>query len=80
MLLYRFNKAISCILCDTLTSLQYSLLQTAIETCQKKTMCQFVAAPKSLEGNPCPDVRRIISFAYKCRPCKYSHRLCLALN
>lgn len=54
-----------------LTYLQYSLLQTAIETCQKKTMCQFVAAPKSLDGNPCPDVRRLIYFAYKCRPCKF---------
>lgn len=37
-------------------------------------MCQFIAAPKSLEGNPCPDVRRLISFAYKCRPCKFSFR------
>ncbi|KAJ6634771.1 Protein eva-1 like C, partial [Pseudolycoriella hygida] len=58
-------------ICQLPETSKYSLLQTAIETCQKKTMCQFVAAPKSLEGNPCPDVRRLISYAYKCRPYEF---------
>ncbi|XP_037050211.1 uncharacterized protein LOC119084366 [Bradysia coprophila] len=61
--------------CQVPETHKYSLLQTAIETCQKKTMCQFVAAPKSLEGNPCPDVRRLIYFAYKCRPYEFRSKV-----
>ncbi|KAG4071359.1 hypothetical protein HA402_004063 [Bradysia odoriphaga] len=61
--------------CEVPETHKYSLLQTAIETCQKKTMCQFVAAPKSLEGNPCPDVRRLIYFAYKCRPYEFRSKV-----
>lgn len=49
---------------------QYSLLQTAIEACQKKTHCKFLPAPKSFGGSPCPGIRKIIEYAYKCRPCK----------
>lgn len=55
---------------------QYSLLQTAIEACQKKTHCKFLPAPKSFGGNPCPGIRKVVEYAYKCRPCKY----CVALK
>lgn len=62
-------------ICQVTDNHKYSLLQTAIETCQKKTMCQFVAAPKSPEGKPCPNVRRLIYFAYKCRPYEFRSKV-----
>lgn len=49
---------------------QYSLLQTAIEACQKKTKCKFIPAPKSFGGGSCPGSRKVIEYTYKCRPCK----------
>ncbi|XP_055301870.1 uncharacterized protein LOC129568237 [Sitodiplosis mosellana] len=56
-------------------ALQYSLLQTAIEACQKKTHCKFLPAPKSFGGNPCPGVRKIIEYAYKCRPYEFRSKV-----
>ncbi|XP_031633868.1 uncharacterized protein LOC116347430 [Contarinia nasturtii] len=56
-------------------ALQYSLLQTAIEACQKKTHCKFLPAPKSFGGNPCPGIRKIIEYAYKCRPYEFRSKV-----
>ncbi|XP_075215039.1 protein eva-1 homolog C-like [Lycorma delicatula] len=47
--------------------LQYSLLQTVVEACQKKRSCRFQATP-----NPsCPGSRHYIEVAYKCRPYEF---------
>lgn len=59
---------------NNIIRIQYSLLQTAIEACQKRTQCKFYPEPKSFGGNPCPGIRKIVEYAYKCRPCKY-HRI-----
>lgn len=51
--------------------LQYALLQTVVESCQKKRHCKFLSSPKTFKGDPCPGFRKFIEVAYKCRPCKY---------
>lgn len=50
--------------------LQYALLQTVVESCQKKRHCKFLSSPKTFKGDPCPGFRKFIEVAYKCRPCK----------
>lgn len=54
-----------------LLSFQYSLLQTVVETCQKKRRCRFLSSPKTFGGDPCPGHRKFIEVAYKCRPSKF---------
>jgi hypothetical protein len=54
----------------TFFQLQYSLLQTVVEACQKKRHCKFIAAQKALQTDPCPAVRKFVEVSYKCRPCK----------
>lgn len=53
-----------------LFTLQYSLLQTVVEACQKKRRCRFLSSPKTFGGDPCPGHRKFIEVAYKCRPGK----------
>lgn len=50
---------------------QYSLLQTASETCQKKRHCKFTASARAFGGDPCPGVKKFVEVAFKCRPCEY---------
>lgn len=57
---------------------QYSLLQTVVEACQKKRLCQFQTSPRTFGNDPCPGVRKWVEVAYKCRPCKYSAHLHLS--
>lgn len=57
---------------SSLLSLQYSLLQTVVEACQKKRRCRFLSSPKTFGGDPCPGHRKFIEVAYKCRPSEYS--------
>ncbi|XP_037965078.2 uncharacterized protein LOC105383162 [Plutella xylostella] len=49
-------------------SMQYSLLQTVVEACQKKPQCQFSTRPKPGLMDPCPHARKFVEVAYKCRP------------
>lgn len=53
---------------------QYSLLQTASETCQKKRHCKFTASARAFGGDPCPGVKKFVEVAFKCRPCKYTNQ------
>jgi hypothetical protein len=56
---------------DLNDGVQYSLLQTVVEACQKKRQCKFQTSPKTFGGDPCPGVRKYVEVAYKCRPCEY---------
>ena len=64
LIMYDINKF------STIYFLQYSLLQTVVEACQKKRHCKFLASPRTFGGDPCPGLRKFIEVAYKCRPCK----------
>uniref|UniRef100_A0A1Y1N8I5 SUEL-type lectin domain-containing protein n=1 Tax=Photinus pyralis TaxID=7054 RepID=A0A1Y1N8I5_PHOPY len=56
-------------------ALQYSLLQTVVEVCQKKRQCKFKSSPKTFGGNPCPGVRKYVEVAYKCRPYEFRSKV-----
>lgn len=57
-------------------SLQYALLQTVVDACQKKRHCKFAANSKThTAGDPCSGIRKFVEIAYKCRPCKYASSL-----
>lgn len=56
-------------------ALQYSLLQTVVEACQKKRHCKFTATPKSIAGDPCPGIRKFVEIAYKCRPYEFRSKV-----
>ncbi|XP_065155934.1 protein eva-1-like isoform X2 [Atheta coriaria] len=56
-------------------ALQYSLLQTVVEACQKKSTCQFHASPATFDGDPCPGERKYVEVAYKCRPYEFRSRV-----
>ncbi|XP_018578881.1 protein eva-1 homolog C isoform X5 [Anoplophora glabripennis] len=54
---------------------RYSLLQTVVETCQKKRQCKFQPNPKTFGGDPCPGVRKYVEVAYKCRPYEFRSKV-----
>ncbi|XP_076658066.1 uncharacterized protein LOC143362102 isoform X1 [Halictus rubicundus] len=56
-------------------SLQYSLLQTVVEVCQKKRQCKFNTSPKTFEGDPCPGLPKYIEVAYQCRPYEFRSKV-----
>ncbi|XP_015430090.1 PREDICTED: protein eva-1 homolog C-like, partial [Dufourea novaeangliae] len=55
--------------------LQYSLLQTVVEVCQKKRQCKFNTSPKTFQGDPCPGLPKYIEVAYKCRPYEFRSKV-----
>ncbi|XP_058056105.1 protein eva-1-like [Anopheles bellator] len=57
--------------CTPLYVLQYSILQTIVETCQKKRRCRLHAAPKIFETSPCPGIHRLVEVNHKCRPFEF---------
>ncbi|CAD7093109.1 unnamed protein product [Hermetia illucens] len=61
--------------CSWPNALQYALLQTVVEACQKKRHCKFAAPSKSVTGDPCPGVRKFIEIAYKCRPYEFRSKV-----
>ncbi|XP_076245270.1 uncharacterized protein LOC143185865 [Calliopsis andreniformis] len=56
-------------------SLQYSLLQTVVEVCQKKRQCKFNTSPDTFQGDPCPGLPKYIEVAYKCRPYEFRSKV-----
>ncbi|XP_063534099.1 uncharacterized protein LOC134744276 isoform X2 [Cydia strobilella] len=52
-------------------TMQYSLLQTVVEACQKKKNCQFSTALMAGSPDPCPKARKFVRVAYKCRPYEF---------
>ncbi|XP_059483979.1 protein eva-1 isoform X4 [Neocloeon triangulifer] len=62
-------------LCVWPHALQYSLLQTVVEACQKKRNCKFHTSPKSYGGDPCPSSRKAVKVAYKCRPYEFRSKV-----
>ncbi|XP_055638019.1 protein eva-1-like isoform X2 [Toxorhynchites rutilus septentrionalis] len=61
--------------CTWPNALQYSLLQTVVEACQKKRHCKFLASPKTFGGDPCPGHRKFVEVAYKCRPYEFRSKI-----
>ncbi|XP_050090331.1 protein eva-1 isoform X2 [Anopheles aquasalis] len=61
--------------CTWPNALQYSLLQTVVEACQKKSHCKFLASPKTFGGDPCPGQRKFVEVAYKCRPYEFRSKI-----
>ncbi|XP_072932130.1 protein eva-1 homolog C-like isoform X2 [Epargyreus clarus] len=55
-------------------SMQYSLLQTVVEACQKKPNCVFSTKSKPGLVDPCPLARKFVEVAYKCRPYEFRSR------
>ncbi|XP_049869112.1 protein eva-1-like [Pectinophora gossypiella] len=55
-------------------SMQYSLLQTVVEACQKKPSCKFSTKPKPGLVDPCPFARKFVEVAYRCRPYEFRSR------
>ncbi|CAG5031976.1 unnamed protein product [Parnassius apollo] len=55
-------------------SMQYSLLQTVVEACQKKPQCKFSTKSKPGLVDPCPFARKFVEVAYKCRPYEFRSR------
>ncbi|CAK1595935.1 unnamed protein product [Parnassius mnemosyne] len=55
-------------------SMQYSLLQTVVEACQKKPQCKFSTKSKPGSVDPCPFARKFVEVAYKCRPYEFRSR------
>ncbi|KAL4709906.1 hypothetical protein ACJJTC_003869 [Scirpophaga incertulas] len=57
-------------------TMQYSLLQTVVEACQKKPHCRFSTKPKPGLEDPCPRTRKFVDVAFKCRPYEFRSRTC----
>ncbi|XP_048512336.1 protein eva-1 homolog C-like isoform X5 [Athalia rosae] len=56
-------------------ALEYSLLQTVVEACQKKRQCKFNTSPETFQGDPCPGLPKYIEIAYKCRPYEFRSKI-----
>ncbi|XP_037897733.1 uncharacterized protein LOC119642613 isoform X3 [Glossina fuscipes] len=64
--------ALSCVV----SGLQYALLQTVVDSCQKKRHCKFSANSKpSAIGNQCAGIRKFVEIAYKCRPYEFRSKV-----
>ncbi|XP_063708966.1 protein eva-1-like [Culicoides brevitarsis] len=61
--------------CNWPRAIQYSLLQTVVESCQKKQHCRFNAPPRTFGGDPCPGKERYIEIVYKCRPYEFRKKV-----
>ncbi|XP_037813038.1 protein eva-1-like isoform X2 [Lucilia sericata] len=60
----------------TVSGLQYTLLQTVVDACQKKRHCKFSANSKPLaSGDPCAGIRKFVEIAYKCRPYEFRSKV-----
>ncbi|XP_075147091.1 uncharacterized protein LOC142221302 isoform X2 [Haematobia irritans] len=60
----------------TVSGLQYALLQTVVDACQKKRHCKFSANSKPLaSGDPCAGIRKFVEIAYKCRPYEFRSKV-----
>uniref|UniRef100_A0A182VQ45 SUEL-type lectin domain-containing protein n=1 Tax=Anopheles minimus TaxID=112268 RepID=A0A182VQ45_9DIPT len=57
--------------CTPLYVLQYSILQTVVEACQKKRRCRIQATPKNFATAPCPGIHRMVEVNHKCRPFEF---------
>lgn len=57
--------------CPLPSSLQYSLLQTAIEKCQKKRHCKLIPSSTSYGTDPCPSKPKHLHVIYTCRPYEF---------
>ncbi|XP_022214359.2 protein eva-1 homolog C-like isoform X3 [Drosophila obscura] len=60
----------------TVSGLQYALLQTVVDACQKKRHCKFAANSKThTTGDPCSGIRKFVEIAYKCRPYEFRSKV-----
>ncbi|XP_034661608.1 uncharacterized protein LOC117897080 isoform X2 [Drosophila subobscura] len=60
----------------TVSGLQYALLQTVVDACQKKRHCKFAANSKThSSGDPCSGIRKFVEIAYKCRPYEFRSKV-----
>ncbi|KAM7364709.1 uncharacterized protein ACRADG_001086 isoform 3-T8 [Cochliomyia hominivorax] len=60
----------------TVSGLQYTLLQTVVDACQKKRHCKFSPTSKPLtSGDPCAGIRKFVEIAYKCRPYEFRSKV-----
>ncbi|XP_014289523.1 protein eva-1 homolog C isoform X2 [Halyomorpha halys] len=57
--------------CQLPASLQYSLLQTAVERCQKKRHCRLQPSTNGFTTDPCPGVAKHMQIVYNCRPYEF---------
>ncbi|XP_053681289.1 uncharacterized protein LOC128732145 [Anopheles nili] len=57
--------------CTPLYVLQYSILQTVVEACQKKRRCRIQATPKNFPAAPCAGIHRLVEVNHKCRPFEF---------
>ncbi|XP_058173584.1 uncharacterized protein LOC131288466 [Anopheles ziemanni] len=57
--------------CTPLYVLQYSILQTVVEACQKKRRCRILASPKNFAAAPCAGIHRMVEVNHKCRPFEF---------
>ncbi|KAH8264288.1 hypothetical protein KR038_006092, partial [Drosophila bunnanda] len=56
----------------TVSRLQYTLLQTVVNACQKKRHCKFAASLTThSSADPCASIRKFVEIAYKCRPFEF---------
>ncbi|CAH0579134.1 unnamed protein product [Chrysodeixis includens] len=61
--------------CKRPNAMQYSLLQTVVEACQKKPQCKFSTLPMPGLVDPCPMQSKYVEVAYKCRPYEFRSRI-----
>ncbi|KAJ0177087.1 hypothetical protein K1T71_007096 [Dendrolimus kikuchii] len=54
--------------CKRPNNVQYSILQTAIEACQKKPKCEISTNLRPGVVDPCPHAKKHVELTYKCRP------------
>uniref|UniRef100_A0A1A9X1S4 SUEL-type lectin domain-containing protein n=1 Tax=Glossina brevipalpis TaxID=37001 RepID=A0A1A9X1S4_9MUSC len=60
----------------TVSGLQYALLQTVVDACQKKRHCKFSANSKPVAiGDLCAGIRKFVEIAYKCRPYEFRSKV-----
>ncbi|XP_050532370.1 uncharacterized protein LOC126900592 isoform X2 [Daktulosphaira vitifoliae] len=60
--------------CNWPPGLQYSLLQTVVEACQKKQQCR-VQPSAAFKYDPCPGNIKFIQVDYKCRPFEFRSKV-----
>lgn len=67
------NSSVVCSPFNGSSALQYSLLQTVVEACQKKRQCRIQASARM--NNHCIDGSRTVEINYKCQPHEFRSKV-----
>ncbi|XP_069982485.1 uncharacterized protein [Penaeus vannamei] len=62
--------------CEYSSTVDYNTLQRVVGECHHKNQCRIQVSPETFsDHDPCPEIRKYIEVAYKCRPERFINKI-----